>query len=437
MRRNPCFLAALFALLFLPRAGFPAAVEKEPRSALPAGIQLDQVRDAGILWGGGYYLMVRSDVYTRHVPVAGFPVSDRSETLSGRLFFSYGFLGGRGDLSLAIDAYGTRFTPESAEGRETPPSESTGDVGDSRLGVRFALPTPAEALSASIEGFTTLETGNPDKSFSTHSNDGGVILALTWRGEGFRTHLQTGYRWNRNEEEGALLYPLFYPALDEGEGATANDALLLRGAVEFLGGPVDVFMELFADRHPWTRRLGPFEAPLLLTPGVRLHLRRGLFLAATTEIELAREDREAGDVWDPDTLFPDWRFGLALHWLGVTGGEDADDDGIEDAYDRCPRAPEDYDGYRDDDGCPDPDNDRDGVPDDWDKAPYDPEDFDGFEDEDGAPDLDNDQDGIPDMEDYCPDEPEDIDGDRDDDGCPDAPAAEGPIEGFESGRKTE
>lgn len=93
---------------------------------------------------------------------------------------------------------------------------------------------------------------------------------------------------------------------------------------------------------------------------------------------------------------------------------DRDGDGILDPDDQCPDDPEDYDGYQDEDGCPDPDNDGDGIPDVVDQCPDDPEDFDGFEDEDGCPDPDNDQDGIPDVIDQCPNEP----GPPENNGCP-------------------
>ncbi len=160
--------------------------------------------------------------------------------------------------------------------------------------------------------------------------------------------------------------------------------------------------------------------------------------------------------------------------------KDTDGDGILDKDDKCPKDPEDKDGFEDDDGCPDPDNDQDGVldaedrcpvvagpvenqgcpveapldtdgdgiTDDIDKCPQDPEDKDSFEDADGCPDPDNDQDGlldaddacpneagpvenkgcpvhdrdqdgITDDQDKCPDEPEDKDGFEDTDGCPD------------------
>src|SRR6185436_18262495 len=100
-------------------------------------------------------------------------------------------------------------------------------------------------------------------------------------------------------------------------------------------------------------------------------------------------------------------------------GADADRDGVPDRVDRCPKDPEDKDGFEDVDGCPDPDNDMDGLQDTRDKCPNEPEDVDGFRDDDGCPDPDNDQDGVVDAQDKCPLEPEDKDGFQDDDGCPD------------------
>ena len=132
---------------------------------------------------------------------------------------------------------------------------------------------------------------------------------------------------------------------------------------------------------------------------------------------------------------------------------DTDGDGIPDNIDQCPLEPEDFDGFEDEDGCPDPDNDGDGIPDHLDKCPNEPETYNGFEDEDGCPDdipdkdsdgiadyedmcpdeggevvrskgpyygcPDRDHDGVPDSIDKCPEEPEDYDGFEDEDGCPD------------------
>ena len=99
--------------------------------------------------------------------------------------------------------------------------------------------------------------------------------------------------------------------------------------------------------------------------------------------------------------------------------KDTDGDGIPDKVDRCPTVPEDIDGYRDADGCPDRDNDADGILDADDKCPNKAEDLDRFEDTDGCPDEDNDQDGIADVNDRCPDDAEDKDEFEDNDGCPD------------------
>jgi outer membrane protein OmpA-like peptidoglycan-associated protein len=81
--------------------------------------------------------------------------------------------------------------------------------------------------------------------------------------------------------------------------------------------------------------------------------------------------------------------------------KDSDGDGIPDDIDRCPLDPEDFDGFQDEDGCPDPDNDGDGVVDQLDACPNTP----GPLSNRGCPIMDRDGDGIPDDIDKCPDEP--------------------------------
>lgn len=98
---------------------------------------------------------------------------------------------------------------------------------------------------------------------------------------------------------------------------------------------------------------------------------------------------------------------------------DEDGDGVLEPDDRCAYRLEDFDGFQDTDGCPEPDNDADGVLDNVDPCPVDAEDFDGFQDADGCPELDNDADGVLDDADQCPSEPETLNSFEDDDGCPD------------------
>lgn len=77
-----------------------------------------------------------------------------------------------------------------------------------------------------------------------------------------------------------------------------------------------------------------------------------------------------------------------------------------------------------------PDLDGDGIPDSIDQCDFTPERFNGFQDEDGCPDLDpisfdpttitdQDGDGILDVDDLCPTQGENFNGIEDGDGCPD------------------
>lgn len=101
---------------------------------------------------------------------------------------------------------------------------------------------------------------------------------------------------------------------------------------------------------------------------------------------------------------PDVRVLAGVRLIPVVD-DDRDDDGIKNAADTCPDDPEDKDGFKDDDGCPDADNDNDGIVDTADKCPDVAEDADSFEDADGCPDPDNDKDGVLDVDDKCVNEP--------------------------------
>ena len=150
--------------------------------------------------------------------------------------------------------------------------------------------------------------------------------------------------------------------------------------------------------------------PLEALGGVKLYLARNSFLSLGAGRGLL-PDRGAN---------PDFRAMIGIVFEPNIG--DRDGDGIKDDVDKCPDEPEDFDGFQDEDGCPDPDNDHDGIPDIDDKCPDIPENLNGVEDEDGCPEgttNDRDGDGIPDNIDKCPDEPEDKDGFQDEDGCPD------------------
>ncbi len=134
---------------------------------------------------------------------------------------------------------------------------------------------------------------------------------------------------------------------------------------------------------------------------------RGFVEAAKPKPKPAPGDRDGDGILDPDDKCPDEpeNYNGYQDQDGCPDDPDTDGDGIPDSADQCILEPEDKDGYLDNDGCPDVDNDLDGIPDKTDKCPNDPEDPDGYQDDDGCPDPDNDKDGVPDLKDQCPNTP--------------------------------
>ncbi|RPH94397.1 MAG: OmpA family protein [Calditrichaeota bacterium] len=139
------------------------------------------------------------------------------------------------------------------------------------------------------------------------------------------------------------------------------------------------------------------------------------FLLRGLTLPTLKEDN-VGNAYDVNRNVGEARFSLG-YYFGQN--RDKDKDGILDKVDAEPLNPEDFDGFQDADGAPEPDNDNDGILDANDKAPLQPEDKDGFQDEDGVPDLDNDNDGVLDVNDKAPLQAEDKDGFEDSDGVPD------------------
>jgi outer membrane protein OmpA-like peptidoglycan-associated protein len=193
--------------------------------------------------------------------------------------------------------------------------------------------------------------------------------------------------------------------------------------------------------------------PFRLSPGVRLDFSGGFYCIVAGDIAFSDTSPTYLSNWNREgyryatKAIPRWAGQVDFGWNGRALKPDRDKDGIVDARDKCPTLPEDIDGFKDDDGCPDPDNDddgvsdlrdrcpdkparcsgcpvldadKDGINDDQDKCPSEAEDKDGYEDSDGCPDFDNDNDAIPDRSDKCPTLEEDRDGFEDDDGCPDS-----------------
>ena len=140
-----------------------------------------------------------------------------------------------------------------------------------------------------------------------------------------------------------------------------------------------------------------------------------------TATDVVKEEEAVEETRNPDTdgdgLCDPWvsEEGLAEKYAAMCSG-----------FDNCPEEPEDFDGFQDDDGCPDPDNDRDGLCDPWVEAK-------GMLAQNAH---------ICKGVDLCPDQSEALNNYKDDDGCPDEvpqpPKKVFVLEGvnFESGKAT-
>ena len=140
-----------------------------------------------------------------------------------------------------------------------------------------------------------------------------------------------------------------------------------------------------------------------------------------TATEVVKEEEAVQETRNPDTDGD----GLCDPWISEEGlGEKYA--GTCTGFDNCPEEAEDFDGYQDDDGCPDADNDRDGLCDPWVEAKGMLSTFAHI------------CKGV----DLCPEQAESLNSYKDDDGCPDEvpqpPKKVFVLEGvnFESGKST-
>ncbi|UCF04584.1 MAG: OmpA family protein [bacterium] len=314
-------------------------------------------------------------------------------------------------------------------------TRTRGGLGDTDFLVKLCPPLPVPYLHLGVIGLASFPSGSKKRGFTTESTDFGVkgLITLDFtKVEAFlptRLHFNVGYRFNRNEDDGygitnfnnpdlSGFYPPGYPPVPDGESNNFNDLFQFGTGLEFRVGMARLFAEFAWDQLinadlPEDYPGGLNKSVYTLTPGASIASESGVGVLIAGDINLNSEDNL------PIVNPPDWMLYFMISVGHFVMPQDRDDDGIEDKVDKCPDEAEDFDGYEDEDGCPDYDNDKDGITDDTDGCPDLAEDFDGYEDEDGCPDLDNDGDGIPDVEDRCPSEPEDFDGFEDQDGCPD------------------
>lgn len=315
------------------------------------------------------------------------------------------------ELDAALPVLLTQST-NAISGVDTPVS-STPAIGDARFGLRFALLEPkaygVQGFQWVLQGGLTAPTGYRPAAFGETYARVDASTTLTFQtGLGSAITAHAGY--------------------ELGQSLTVGDQL---------------FGDRFTGGGSFMHRLDAFRFSLDVLTHVNTGAAQAQSTPARATLEVVAGARYVGQYFFADLgvgvapidsgLTPRWFGQLALGARGVLFEPnkpapvplDADNDGIMGEVDRCPNQAEDFDGFEDQDGCPDYDDDHDGVPDARDACPRAAEDMDGIQDSDGCPEADADADGVPDEADKCPLAPEDFDGFEDQDGCPEAGSIDG------------
>ena len=281
-----------------------------------------------------------------------------------------------------------------------------GSIGDMYLGFRGNLyGTRDSAFELGLQATMTINVAGLADERQKYAGQVGTSpyiggwfeLLMTFNaGDVVRIPIQAGYKLGTKGQ-------LVTPDLFVGNEFTFGGGLLFMIAQDQFMISAEAFGRTAANSTVtwWTRE----ETPVEVLGGFKYLHPKGFVIGVSGSAGVT-----------PGYGAPDWRgVGMIGFTMPEPGIADADSDGILDDADECPNEAEDFDGFQDEDGCPDLDNDGDGVLDVNDGCPMDAEDIDGFEDEDGCPDPDNDGDGILDVDDECPDEP----GTPENNGCPD------------------
>ena len=243
-------------------------------------------------------------------------------------------------------------------------------LGDVRLHgkARIAGVPGQRGMAAGLAGGLTLPTGD-DGDFA---GEAGVVvdwrLLIGWRGSGAAIAGNLGVRLRSQE------VVLLSPARPHGNEITTGIAGEVRlPEVGVRSAAVGEAVWVIGDSIDAGAR-GP-------SPG---EIRAGVRLSVAQEWSVTLLG--GAGVTPDDVGSPRWRVAIGVvHDRAPIG--DRDGDGLLDGRDRCVREAEDVDGFRDGDGCLDPDDDGDGILDGGDRCPRDAEDDDGYRDADGCPDT--------------------------------------------------
>jgi outer membrane protein OmpA-like peptidoglycan-associated protein len=296
-------------------------------------------------------------------------------------------------LSLPMTLYQNGQDFSSLDGTTTIKAPNGFALGDPRIYLKARLYGHDRGFQLALSHWLSVPVGD-DSAFGGEKHFSGFMgearALLGWEGERFRVGALVGFLWRAHDE--VFLSTELHHQITYGAA----------GAFDVIPRRLTLVAELYG-QHDFTSyyNSNPLEidvaAKLKVIPPLSLNLGVGNGLVP--------------GVGSPQ---PRVYFGVVY----ARDSRDRDHDGVPDSMDQCPDTPEDRDGFKDEDGCPDLDNDADTILDRDDKCPNEREDFDDFEDQDGCPDPDNDKDGIPDLQDHCPNDAEDGKPPFPHDGCP-------------------
>ncbi len=282
----------------------------------------------------------------------------------------------------------------NAQGEPTGGKISGGGLGDLRIEGKAKVAEFGDhnEFAFAVSPGISVPIGNKEKFLGDKSLTGRLRGVLEMRLEDFRLAAGMGFVFRQSSQnfKAEVGHQLTYAVA--GEYFARRDVSLL--AEVFGRSGLNDFFKRYADANPAELDLGlrvALPGQFSVTLGGGFGLVKGIGAPGFRGF--------LGFAWAPDF-------------------SDKDGDGIFDVEDRCPDEPEDSDGWKDSDGCPEVDNDGDALLDGQDKCPNEAEDFDQFQDDDGCPEADNDKDGIDDIKDPCPNAAEDGKGKRPKDGCP-------------------
>jgi hypothetical protein len=189
--------------------------------------------------------------------------------------------------------------------------------------------------------------------------------------------LPTGDETTFAGRAGATVHPRLRLAVSEGRVRVAvRPGLLLQGGSELLSPALS---DAFTVRLAAGIGLGPTRAvqpelgldaavPLDRPEASSAELLVGLTAYPGANLAVSAHGG-FGLGWMPGVPAARLLVGIAWEAPGRPARSDREGDGSSGRWDRCPASPEDRDGFRDRDGCPDPDDDGDGVPDIVDPCP--------------------------------------------------------------------